>query len=112
MSELSGNWIKLERSNYKVTFYVLQETPINYLLGNEFLSKNGVVIDYGNKCLIIKGKIICFKDDEKECREILDDLLTKNTAALKGDNDLINFLKPYLKNNDSFSHFWGEKSHV
>ena len=83
--------LNIKGVNFNITFYVLQETPINYLLGNEFLSKNNAVLDYRNRCLIIIIiKVIYFNYSRKECEEILFQL-TKNICVVKGDNDLLNF---------------------
>lgn len=97
--------IELGEKKLDVIFYVLRKTPVKFLLGNSFLSRHDVIIDYGTRHLKINDKQINFKGYEKGNEENLDDRLVKNLCYLVKDEDLINLLNIYKADNLNFSHF-------
>lgn len=58
----------------------------------------------------INNEIICFKGNERETEEVLDEILVKNIGVAEGDQSIIKMFKLYYKNNNKFKYFLGEKA--
>ncbi|TBU05616.1 reverse transcriptase, partial [Hamiltosporidium magnivora] len=91
-----------EKNSYKTEFYVLQDSPIKILLGNEFLINNKAVLDFKDKRLTICGVKYHLIGSERDTEELMDERLIDNICATTNDEELINILKRYNSNNNNF----------
>ncbi|KAK1347540.1 hypothetical protein LUQ84_003075 [Hamiltosporidium tvaerminnensis] len=87
------DFILNEKNSHKTEFYVLKDSPIKILLGNEFLINNKAVLGFKDKKLTIYGVMYNLVGSEKDTEELMDKRLINNICATTNVEELKMFLK-------------------
>lgn len=82
---------------------MLENAPVDFLLGNEFLISYNAIINYKERTIILDQSILPLNNAKKTIDEILEERLLDNIYILAKE-ETINFLKYYRLNNDKFNH--------
>ncbi|KAF9761441.1 Protein DDI1 like protein 2 [Nosema granulosis] len=66
---------------YKAEFYVLSNLPVNFILGNDFLTNQECLIDYKKRRIILgDNNTISFKGEKPQISDILEERLSDKTC--------------------------------
>ncbi|WUR04571.1 reverse transcriptase [Vairimorpha necatrix] len=92
------------RKNYHINFKILDNAPIEFLLGNEFLTSYNAILNYKDRTIVLDNDIVVLKNARKNIDEILEDRLMDNICSVVQEDEIIKYLKFYQQNNNNFSH--------